>query len=306
MRSRLIILSRNAGLYSTNRLELAARQRNINVRVVDYLRCTLVVGPDGPQVHYMGAPIFADTILPRIGASQTLFGTAVVRQFELAGARSLNPALGIARSRDKITAMQHMCANGIPMPWSAAGGSPKDNAPLIAGVGGAPVVVKLIEGTHGAGVVLAESDSTADAVISAMRAAGGQVLVQRFLEDAKGADIRAFVVADRVVGAMMRQASDGEFRANLHLGGSARRVKLSDEERDLAIRAAKAFELGVAGVDLLRTDSGPVVLEINSSPGLEGIEQTTGIDIADRIMEFVEHGTLDRYTASKDGPPATD
>jgi len=300
MNKRVVILSRNPALHSTARLEQAARERDLVVRVIDYTRCVLTVSELGPMVYYQGEPVRADVIIPRIGASHTVNGTAVVRHFELCGVDNPNPAAGITASRDKITAMQTLIGAGLPVPRTAAGGTPRENGALIASVGGAPVVVKLIEGTHGAGVVLAESDASADAVVSAMRAAGGQVLVQQFVRDADGSDIRAFIVGGRVVGAMKRQAPPGEFRANLHLGGTARRIRLSDTERDLALRAAAAFGLNIAGVDLLRTANGPVVLEINNSPGLEGIEEATGINIADRIMEFIQFGTLDRYSASHD------
>jgi ribosomal protein S6--L-glutamate ligase len=287
------ILSRGSSLYSTTRIEQAALKRGHRVRVIDYSRCVLTVGPDGAQVLYQGDTLDFDYVIPRVGASQTYLGTAVVRHFEAMGIRCLNGSDAIWNSRDKLTAMQIMARAGIPMPRTSFASHPRDTSLMIDGVGGAPVVVKLTESTQGSGVMLADTRQTADSMVSSMRAVNAQLVVQEFIAEARGADIRAFVVGNQVVAAMVRQAADGEFRANLHLGGCASRIRLTRDERDIAVRAARATGLQVAGVDILRSTRGPLVLEVNSSPGLEGIEDTTGVDVAERIMEFVERGELE-------------
>lgn len=299
---KLGILSRKASLYSTSRLREAAEERGHEARVVDYLRCYMNITAYRPTVMYQGKELGdLDAVVPRIGASATFYGTAVVRQFEVTGVYSLNESTAIARSRDKLRSMQLLARAGIGMPVTGVARSTKDIDGVLDIVGGPPVVVKLIQGTQGIGVVLAETRKAAESVLMAFQQFEGNMLVQEFIQEAHGSDIRAFVVGRRVVAAMRRQAPEGEFRSNIHRGGTANRVKLNPEERTTAVRAARTMGLSVAGVDLLRSSHGPVVLEVNSSPGLEGIERTTGVDVAGKIVEFVEknaaHGkTRDRAT----------
>ncbi len=295
----LVILSRKASLYSTRRIKEAGEERGHNVRVVDYLRCYMDITSHRPQVIYQGAPISADAIIPRIGATHTFYGTAVVRQFEMMGVFPVNESQAISRSRDKLRCLQLLARAGIGLPVTGFAHSTKDVEGVIELVGGAPLVVKLLEGTQGIGVVLAETTKAAESVIEAFRGLDANILVQEFIGEAKGADIRAFVVGERVIAAMMRQAAEGEFRSNIHRGGSAARVKLTPEERSTAVRAAKSMGLRVAGVDLLRSNHGPVVMEVNSSPGLEGIEGATGVDVAGRIIEYVEKRAVRGKTRSR-------
>jgi ribosomal protein S6--L-glutamate ligase len=282
------ILSRKSSLYSTMRLVEAARQRGHSVRVIDYLRCVMNITSHHPHVLYQGEPLEFDAIIPRIGASNTFYGTAVVRQFEMMGVMSANSSVGISRSRDKLRALQILAREGVGMPVTGFAHSPKDSRGLIDMVGGAPLVVKLLEGTQGVGVVLAETEKASESVISAFRNLNANILVQEFIKEAAGADIRAFMVGDRVVASMMRQGPPGEFRSNLHRGGTATEVKLTPEERTSAKRAAKAVGLKVAGVDMLRSNHGPLVMEVNSSPGLEGIESSTKVDVAGAVIEYLE------------------
>jgi ribosomal protein S6--L-glutamate ligase len=282
------ILSRKASLYSTDRLVQAARQRGHEVRVVDYLRCVMTIASHRPHVVYQGKDLDFDVIVPRIGATHTFYGTAVVRQFEMSGVLAANSSVAISRSRDKLRSLQILAREGIGMPVTGFAHSPKDIQGVIDIVGGAPLVAKLLEGTQGVGVVLAETDKAAESVISAFRNLDANILVQEFIKEAGGADIRAFVVGERVVASMTRQGPPGEFRSNLHRGGSATRAKLTPEERACAKRAAKALGLRVAGVDLLRSNHGPLVMEVNSSPGLEGIEAATGVDVATHVIEHLE------------------
>ena len=285
----ILVLSRNVDLYSTRRLLEAGEERGHTVRVVDPLRCYMTISSHRPSVHYIGEELGPfDAIIPRIGASITFYGTAVVRQFEMTGVFSLNESVAISRSRDKLRSMQLLSRKGIGMPVTGFGYSPDDTKDLISLVGGAPLVIKLLEGTQGKGVVLAETDGAAESVIDAFRGLKAYFLTQEYIAEAKGADIRCFVIGDKVVAAMMRQAKDGEFRSNLHRGVSATMVKITPEERSTAVRAAKILGLNVAGVDLMRSNHGPVVLEVNSSPGLEGIEAATGRNIAGQIIEFIE------------------
>lgn len=285
---RLGILSRKASLYSTDRLVNAAQERGHDVRVVDYLRCVMNIASHRPRVIYQDAELDCDVIIPRIGASHTFYGTAVVRQFEMMNVLSANSSVAISRSRDKLRSLQILSREGVGMPVTGFAHSPKDIQGVIDMVGGAPLVVKLLEGTQGVGVVLAETDKAAESVISAFRNLDANILVQEFIKEAGGADIRAFVVGDRVVASMLRQGPPGEFRSNLHRGGDAQRVKLTPEERTCAKRAAKALGLRVAGVDMLRSNHGPLIMEVNSSPGLEGIEESTGVDVASKIIEHLE------------------
>lgn len=297
---KIAILSRNRRLYSTRRLVEAAAARGHEVRVIDVLRCYMNIAPLHPEIHYRGQRLEGfDAIIPRIGASVTFYGTAVVRQFEMMGVYSLNESVAITRSRDKLRAHQLLARKGIGMPVTGFAHAPDDTNDLINLIGGAPCVVKLTEGTQGRGIVLCETDKAAESVIDAFRGLDAYFLVQEFVEEAKGADIRCFVIGGRVVAAMMRQAKPGEFRSNLHRGGSASKIKITPEERSTAVRAAKLMGLSVAGVDILRSNSGPVVMEVNSSPGLEGIEATSGVDIASRIIEFVEKNARPGNTKTK-------
>ena len=283
------LLSRNAGLYSTNRLKEAAEERGHEVRVIDYLRCVMDITSHKPGIRYAGQELEGyDAIIPRIGATHTFYGTAVVRQFEMMNVFPTNESQGISRSRDKLRSLQLLSRNGIGLPVTGIAHSTKDIDGLIELVGGAPLIVKLIEGTQGVGVVLAETKKAAESVIAAFRQLDANILVQEFIKEAKGADIRAFVIGGRVVASMRRQGAPGEFRSNLHQGGYAEKIKLTPEERSTAVRAAKTMGLNVCGVDLLRSNHGPVVMEVNSSPGLEGIEGTTGIDVAGKVIEFIE------------------
>lgn len=288
---RIGILSRKASLYSTSRLVDAAKERGHDVRVIDYSRCFMKISANNPEIRFGGESLEFDAIIPRIGASMTFYGTAVVRQFEMAGVYPLNSSQAISRSRDKLRALQILAREGIGMPVTGFARSTKDIDGVIDSVGGAPLVVKFLEGTQGVGVVLSETHKAAESVISAFRQLDANILVQEFIKEAGGADIRAFVIGERVVASMLRQGPEGDFRSNLHRGGSATVVKLSPEERKTAVRSAKALGLKVAGVDMLRSKNGPVVMEVNSSPGLEGIEKSTEIDVAGSIIDFIEkHG----------------
>jgi ribosomal protein S6--L-glutamate ligase len=287
---RIAILSRNADLYSTQRLQQAAEERGHDVDVIDYLRCYVNVASTNPSVHYKGKELPTyDAIIPRIGAKRTFYGTAVVRQFETMGTYTINSSLAITRSRDKLRSLQLMAMKGIGMPITGIAHSPGDIDDLIAMVGGPPLIIKLIEGTQGVGVVLAETKKAAESVVQAFMGLNANIIVQEFVKESKGADIRCFVVGDKVVAAIMRQAGPGEFRSNLHQGGSATPVRVTATERQIAIKAAKVMGLRCAGVDLLRSDRGPLVMEVNSSPGLEGIETATDKDIATLIIKFIEN-----------------
>ena len=283
------ILSTNRSLYSTRRLVEAAQARGHDVHVINHKRCYMNVATHRPAVHLDGKELKGfDAIIPRIGASVTFYGTAVVRQFEMMGVYSVNESVAITRSRDKLRALQLLSRKGIGMPVTGVANSPRDTKDLLTLVGEAPVVIKLLEGTQGVGVVLAETEKAAESVIEAFRGLDANFLVQEFIKEAGGADIRAFVIGERVIAAMKRQGKEGEFRSNLHRGGNAQLVKITPEERSTAVRAARILGLNVAGVDLLRSNHGPVVMEVNSSPGLEGIEKATGKDIADQVIEYIE------------------
>lgn len=285
---KIAILSQDASLYSTRRLKEAGEAQGYEMRVINYLRCYMNITSHKPMIVYNGQPLEDfDAIIPRIAASRTFYGTAVVRQFEVMGVFSANESQSISRSRDKLRCLQILAREGIGLPVTGIAHATEDIDGLIETVGGAPIVVKLIEGTQGIGVVLAETKQAAKSVIEAFRGLEANILVQEFIKEASGMDIRCFVVGSKVVAAMKRQGAEGDFRSNLHRGGKAQKVKLTPEERSTAIRAAKAMGLKVAGVDLLRSNHGPVVIEVNSSPGLEGIEQATGIDVASQIIDFV-------------------
>jgi ribosomal protein S6--L-glutamate ligase len=286
---KIAILSRNPSLFSTARLKEAGEARGHTVRVIDYLRCYMNITSHRPQVIFQGKELEGfDAVIPRIGATHTFYGTAVVRQFEMMRVFTVNDSQAISRSRDKLRALQLLARNGIGLPVTGFAHSTKDIDGLLETVGGPPVIVKLIEGTQGKGVVLAETRKAAESVITAFRQLEANILVQEYIKEARGADIRAFVVGGRVVASMLRQGPPGEFRSNLHRGGTAERIRLTPEERSTAVRAAKTMGLNVAGVDLLRSNHGPVVMEVNSSPGLEGIEAATGVDVGGKIVEFIE------------------
>jgi ribosomal protein S6--L-glutamate ligase len=286
---KIAILSRNANLYSTTRLREAAEERGHTVRVIDYLRCYMDITAHRPAVILQGTELTdVDAVIPRIGASHTFYGTAVVRQFEMMGVFTANESQAISRSRDKLRSLQLLARNGIGLPVTGFAHSTKDIDGLLDTVGGPPVVVKLSEGTQGMGMVLAETRKAAESVIAAFRQLNANILVQEYIKEAGGSDIRAFVVGNRVVASMRRQSAPGEFRSNLHRGGTAEKVRLLPEERQLALRAARTMGLDVCGVDLVRSKHGPLVLEVNSSPGLEGIEATSGVDVAGRIVGWIE------------------
>ena len=297
---KIAILSRNGKLYSTRKLVQAAKKRGHEVEVVDVLRCYMNIAPRDPQVHYDGKKLAEfDAVIPRIGSSVTFYGTAVVRQFEMMGVYCLNESVAITRSRDKLRALQLLARKGVGLPVTGFAHAPGDTGDLVRIVGGAPVVIKLIEGTQGQGVLLAETDKSAANMIEAFRGLDAYFLVQEFVEEAKGTDIRCFVIGNKVVASMLRKAEPGEFRSNLHRGGSASPVTITKEERATAIRAARIMGLNVAGVDLLRTSRGPLVMEVNSSPGLEGIEKATRLDIARRIIEFIEKNAAPNKTKTR-------
>jgi ribosomal protein S6--L-glutamate ligase len=286
---KILILSRNPKLYSTRRLVETAEERGHEVRVVDYTRCYMNITAHRPAVIFKGEALTGyDAVIPRIGASRTFYGTAVVRQFEMTGAFCVNESVAIARSRDKLRSLQLLARDGVSLPVTGFASSTQDVDGLIDTVGGAPLVVKLLEGTQGVGVVLAETRKAAESVIGAFRQLDANFLVQEFIKEAGGTDIRAFVVGGRVIAAMQRTAAEGEFRSNVHQGGRTAKARLTPAERATATRAAKIMGLNVAGVDLMRSNHGSVVLEVNSSPGLEGIEESTGVNVADRVIDFIE------------------
>jgi ribosomal protein S6--L-glutamate ligase len=285
---KLAILSRNSKLYSTRRLVEAARQRGHTARVLDPLRCYMRISSSGFQLHYKGRSLADyDAVIPRIGASITRYGTAVLRQFELMGTYSPNPSDAILRARDKLRAHQLLAAQGIDLPVTVFGDNPDDTTDLLSMLGPPPHVIKLNEGAQGAGVMLTEKPSASRSVVEALRGLYASFVVQEFIAEAEGADLRCFVVGDEVVASMRRQAPEGDFRSNLHRGGTAVRMEATEEERAVAVRAARVLGLGVAGVDLIRAARGPLVLEVNSTPGLEGIEAVCGVDVAGKIVDHL-------------------
>lgn len=287
---KIAILSRRPRLYSTMRLVEAAKNRGHIVKIIDPLRCYMSITSHHPTIHYKGETIVDyDAVIPRIGASITFYGTAVLRQFEMMGVYSVNPSVAITRARDKLRAIQILSKRGIGLPITGFAHSPDHIEDLIAMVGGAPLVIKLLEGTQGVGVVLAETRQAAESVIEAFLNMKAHFIVQEYIKESKGADIRCLVVGGKVIAAMKRQAKPGEFRSNLHRGGKASLIKITAEERDMATRAAKIIGLNIAGVDMIRSKRGPLVLEVNSSPGLEGIESASGKDIASIMIEFIEN-----------------
>ncbi len=296
----IVVLSRNERLYSTRRLIEAAQDRGHQVQVVDILRCYMNIVSRKPSVHLEGEPLQrVDAVIPRVGASVTAYGTAVLRQFEMMGVYTLIESVALSRSRDKLRSLQLLSRKGIGLPVTGFANKPGDTKDLIKMVGGAPLVIKLLEGTQGIGVVLAETNKAAESVIEAFMGLRANILVQEFIEEAGGSDIRCLVVGGKVVASMRRQAPEGEFRSNLHRGGSASLVKITPEERQTAVSAAKILGLSVAGVDLLRSDRGPLVMEVNSSPGLEGIEAASGKDVAGIIIEHIEKNARPGNTATR-------
>lgn len=287
---KIAILATNPQLYSHQRLKAAGEEAGHEVNIINPLYCYMNVAASNPKVHYRGGEPLPqyDAVIPRIGASITYYGTALLRHMETMGMYTLNESIAISRSRDKFRSLQLLARKGIPMPLTSFAQSPDDTEDLIRMVGGAPLVIKLLEGTQGKGVILADSHQSAVSIINAFKEMSANILVQEFIEESRGTDIRCFVIGDKVVAAMKRQAKDGEFRANVHQGGKAVKVKLSPQERSIAIAAAKTMGLKVAGVDLIRSNHGPLVLEINSSPGIEGIEKATHVNIAAKIIQYIE------------------
>ena len=286
---KIAILSRNKNLYSTKRLEEAAADRGHEVVVIDYLRSYMNITSSNPTVHYNEESMEDfDAIIPRIGANRTFYGTAIVRQFEARGTYTITPSIAITRSRDKLRSLQLLAMKGIDMPTTGFAHDPNDLDDLIKMVGGTPLVIKLIEGTQGVGVVLAETKKATESVVQTLMGLNANIILQEYIKESKGSDIRCFVVGDKVVAAMQRTAEPGEFRANIHRGGKAQAIKISKTEREVAVKSAKIMGLSMAGVDLLRSQRGPLVLEINSSPGLEGIEKATGKDVAESVIIHLE------------------
>lgn len=285
----LKVLSRNSQLYSTRRLVEAGIKRGHSVEVIDPLMCDLIIEKERPTVYYRGRSLeTTDAIIPRIGASITYYGTAVVRQFEMMGCFTTTGSQAIVVSRDKLRSLQMLSKAELGMPKTVFANHSRDVSEVIDHVGGAPLIIKLLQGTQGLGVVLAETKNAAESVIEAFNGLEARVIIQEYIKESKGADIRALVVDGKIVGAMKRQGKEGEFRSNLHRGGTAHIIRLSKEEEETAIKAVEAMGLGVAGVDMLQSARGPLVLEVNSSPGLEGIERATRTDIANTIIEYIE------------------
>jgi len=297
---KIAMLARNANLYSHQRLVEAALARGHEIDILNTLRVTMNITSHRPEAYYQGAKLGKyDAVIPRIGASITFYGLAVLRQFEMMNVWSLNESVAIGRSRDKLRSLQILARKGLGLPVTAFAHDPKQTDEVIKMVGGAPVVIKLLEGTQGIGVVLGETEKSARSFIEAFRGANVNILVQEFIKEANATDIRCFVIGNKVVASMQRKGAEGDFRSNLHRGGSAEAIKITPEERSTAVRAARAMGLNVAGVDMLRSNHGPVIMEVNSSPGLEGIEKATGKDIASRIIAFIEENAIAGKTKTK-------
>lgn len=293
---RIGLLATNPGLYSHRRIIEAGEKRGHEMVFIHTLKCFMNITASRPTVQYRDADQVSvvDAIIPRIGASNTLYGAAVLRQFQLMDVYVLNDPVAITRSRDKLRSLQQLVRKSIPIPVTGFAHSPEDTEELIKMVGGAPLVVKLLEGTQGIGVVLAETNAAAKSVINAFKGLKANILVQEFIKEAEGADIRCFVIGNKVVASMQRKAQEGEFRSNVHQGGSAVGIKITPEERKMAVKASRAMGLNVAGVDIIRSHHGPLVLEVNSSPGLEGIEGATGVDIADLMIDYIEQNVANK------------
>jgi len=297
---KIAMLAQNATLYSHQRMKEAAEARGHSLDIIKTLRCYMNIASRRPEIYYNGSKLPRyDAVIPRIGASVTFYGLAVLRQFEMQGVYPLNESVAIGRSRDKLRSMQLLARDGVSLPVTTFAYDPKQTDEVLALAGSAPLVVKLLEGTQGIGVVLADTDRSAKSVIEAFRGANVNILVQEFIKEAGGTDIRALVVGGRVVAAMKRSGAPGDFRSNLHRGGSAEVVRLTPEERATALRAAKSMGLNVCGVDMLRANHGAVVMEVNSSPGLEGVEKATGKDIAGAIIQFLEKNAKAGRTRTK-------
>ncbi|MGH8307351.1 MAG: 30S ribosomal protein S6--L-glutamate ligase [Gammaproteobacteria bacterium] len=297
---KIAVLSRNTRLYSTKRLIEAGLKHGHDMYVIDPLRCYMNISAHNPEIHYKGRKLENfDAVIPRIGQSVTFYATAVLRQFEMIGVYSLNESVAISRARDKLRSLQLLARKGIGMPVTGFAHSPDDTDDLLAIVGNVPLIIKLTEGAQGQGVVLAETRDAAESVIDAFRGLDAHFLVQQFIRESRGTDIRCFVIGGKVVASMKRLARKGEFRANLHRGGSAEAVRITPTERDMAVKAARVMGLNVAGVDIIRANKGSLVLEVNSSPGLEGIEAATKKDIAGEIIAFIERHARMGYTKTK-------
>jgi ribosomal protein S6--L-glutamate ligase len=297
---KIALLTRNAKLYSHQRIIEAAQKRGHEIVPVDYLRCYMNITSKKPELRYLGEKLSGfDAVIPRIAASHTFYGLAVLRQFEMMGVYPLNESVAIGRSRDKLRSLQILARDGVGLPVTAFANDTSRTNDVLEIVGGAPVVIKLLEGTQGIGVVLGETPKSAKSVIDAFHGANIAILVQEFIKEAEGKDIRAFVVGGEVIATMERSGAEGDFRSNLHRGGSSTQVVLSRAERATAVKAAKSMGLNVAGVDMLRSNRGPVVMEVNSSPGLEGIENTTGVDVAGAIVAFLEANARPGKTKTK-------
>ncbi|MDA0230304.1 MAG: 30S ribosomal protein S6--L-glutamate ligase [Proteobacteria bacterium] len=297
---KIALMCRNAELYSHKRIIEAARQRDHEIEVVNHLRCYVNVTSHRPQIHYQGKilPQY-DAVIPRIGASVTFFGTAVLRQFEMMGVYPVNESVAITRSRDKLRSLQLLARKGVGMPVTLFAHRTGNADELLEIIGGAPVVIKLLEGTQGIGVVLGETHDAAASIIQAFGGVKTNILIQEFVKEAKGEDIRCLVIGDKVVAAMRRRGKEGDFRSNLHRGGTAETIKISPAERQTAVSAAAIMGLNFCGVDLLRSNHGPVVMEVNSSPGLEGIENATGIDVAGKVIQFIERNAKPGKTRTR-------
>ena len=297
---KIAMMARNPKLYSHRRLVEAAETRGHEIRIFDTLKCYMNITSHRPELRIAGEKILGyDAVIPRIGASVTFYGMAVLRQFEMMGVYPLNESVGIGRSRDKLRSLQLLAREGIGLPVTAFAHDTKMTDEVLKIAGGTPVVIKLLEGTQGVGVVLGETPRSAKSVIEAFRGAKVNILVQEFIKEAGSTDIRALVVGGKVVAAMQRTGAEGDFRSNLHRGGSAKSIKITAEERSTALRSARAMGLNVCGVDMLRSNHGPVVMEVNSSPGLEGVENATGIDVAGKIIEFLEVNAKPGKTKTK-------
>ena len=284
----IFILSRNKNLYSTSRLVQAGNKRGYNVRVVDYMRCYMNITSSKPTIFYGGESLDkVDAVIPRIGASNTFYGTAVVKQFEMMGSFCVNSSSAITNSRDKLRSLQILAEAGINMPVTGFASHTKDIEGVIESVGSIPLIMKLLQGTQGQGVVLAETRKAAESVMSAFRQLDADIMVQEFIAESRGTDIRAFVVGDYVVAAMRRTANEDEFRSNLHRGGVIEPINITEEESRMAIKASKILGLQIAGVDLMRSSRGPLILEVNSSPGLQGIETSSKLDVAGKIISYI-------------------
>ncbi|WP_083100691.1 30S ribosomal protein S6--L-glutamate ligase [Pseudophaeobacter leonis] len=297
---KIAMMARSPSLYSHRRLKEAAEARGHQLDIINTLRCYMNIASRRPEMYYNGEKLEGyDAVIPRIGASVTFYGLAVLRQFEMMGVYPLNESVAIGRSRDKLRSMQLLARDGIGLPVTTFAHDPKQTDEVLKLAGGAPIVIKLLEGTQGLGVVLADTDRSATSVVEAFRASGTLILLQEFIKESGGTDIRAIVVGGKVIAAMKRTGAEGDFRSNLHRGGSAQVIKLSPEERSTAVRAAKSMGLNVCGVDMLRANHGPVVMEVNSSPGLEGVENATGLDVAGKIIEYLENSAAKGNTKTK-------